>query len=231
MALTLIGHQPIDFTYGLDGCEEISSYCVHYETNDRPQFQFRNSIGDNCGFLIFIRNTDGSGLTQIEDYTTSGIYVTATVDFISLGLEAGCYEIVLYELCDLYGSNLVTNGTFTYDLTGWTVTDKITVSISSFTYESEEDANDGSITVSASGGTAPYTYSIDGITFQAGTTFSSLSSGTYTITVKDTNDLLGQVTFNMAVAINCSELSGIEANATLLIDAYQYLTCEANDFI
>ena len=37
------------------------------------------------------------------------------------------------------------------------------------------------------GGTAPYEYAIDGITFQASDTFSGLTAGTYTITIRDAN--------------------------------------------
>ncbi len=48
-------------------------------------------------------------------------------------------------------------------------------------------ASTGSITVTGSGGTAPYTYSINGITFQASGTFNGLAAGVYTITVKDAN--------------------------------------------
>jgi hypothetical protein len=43
----------------------------------------------------------------------------------------------------------------------------------------------GSIIVSASGGSGSYTYSKDGTNYQAGTTFSNLGSGSYTIYVKD----------------------------------------------
>src|SRR6185369_3513472 len=43
------------------------------------------------------------------------------------------------------------------------------------------------ITVTASGGTAPLQYSLDGTTFQAGNTFANQPAGSYTITVKDAN--------------------------------------------
>ncbi|WP_299991705.1 gliding motility-associated C-terminal domain-containing protein [uncultured Pontibacter sp.] len=50
------------------------------------------------------------------------------------------------------------------------------------------DANDGAITVSqVTGGVAPYTYSINGTTFQAATAFATLAPGEYEVTVKDAN--------------------------------------------
>lgn len=49
----------------------------------------------------------------------------------------------------------------------------------------------GSISVAASGGTAPYTYSLNGGTFQSVTSFSSLNAGTYTVTAKDANGCTG----------------------------------------
>ncbi|GAA4444934.1 hypothetical protein GCM10023188_47440 [Pontibacter saemangeumensis] len=51
--------------------------------------------------------------------------------------------------------------------------------------------SNGSITVGAvTGGTAPFSYSRDGVTFQSSTTFSGLAAGTYTLTVKDANGCL-----------------------------------------
>lgn len=47
--------------------------------------------------------------------------------------------------------------------------------------------DDGEIEVIGSGGTGTYTYSIDGVTFGAATTFSALAAGAYTITVRDEN--------------------------------------------
>ncbi len=46
----------------------------------------------------------------------------------------------------------------------------------------------GSIAVNASGGTAPLMYSINGNNFQLASTFSNLSAGNYSVTVKDANN-------------------------------------------
>ncbi|WP_426483249.1 T9SS type A sorting domain-containing protein [Flavobacterium sp. 2] len=46
------------------------------------------------------------------------------------------------------------------------------------------------IVASATGGTAPYTYSINGVSFQSANVFSNLTEGTYSITVKDANGAL-----------------------------------------
>ena len=54
--------------------------------------------------------------------------------------------------------------------------------------------NTGSVTLSSSGGTSPYTWSKDGINFQTSSTFSSLGSGIFTITVKDSNGVTSSTT-------------------------------------
>ncbi|MEM9822604.1 MAG: reprolysin-like metallopeptidase, partial [Bacteroidota bacterium] len=47
------------------------------------------------------------------------------------------------------------------------------------------DANDATVTVSAFGGTPPYTYSINGADFQTSNIFTGLNAGDYTFTVQD----------------------------------------------
>lgn len=46
----------------------------------------------------------------------------------------------------------------------------------------------GGITVSATGGYAPYTYSLDGVNFQLGNIFSNLCAGQYSVTTKDSQN-------------------------------------------
>lgn len=53
---------------------------------------------------------------------------------------------------------------------------------------SDEGMENGEITVSTAGGSTPFQYSIDGMTFQSSGTFSGLEPDDYTITVKDAND-------------------------------------------
>jgi guanyl-specific ribonuclease Sa len=47
--------------------------------------------------------------------------------------------------------------------------------------------SNGSITATATGGTTPYQYSKDGVTFQVSNIFNGLAAGTYNLTVRDAN--------------------------------------------
>lgn len=78
--------------------------------------------------------------------------------------------------------------------------------------------NDGSIQFSGSGGTPPYTYSIDGLNFQASNTFINLAAGTYTGTVKDLNGCTG--TLNVTLNTSLINVNPFIVNAS---------SCEAPD--
>lgn len=92
-------------------------------------------------------------------------------------------------------------------------------------------SNDGSITVDANGGVAPYGYSIDGIEFQSENTFSGLAPGTYTIIIKDSNGpgttaTIGPIV-NTEPVIPPVEVTIIENDITIIVGSggitpYQY---------
>ena len=53
--------------------------------------------------------------------------------------------------------------------------------------------NNGSITISANGGTSPYTFSIDGVNYYSGSLFTGLNGGTYTVYIKDNNGCIQEI--------------------------------------
>lgn len=76
------------------------------------------------------------------------------------------------------------------------------------------DQSDGGITVtSVTGGTAPYTYAIDGGAFGASNTFTSLSPGNHIVEAKDANGCTTKAT------VNIGNLPGITNIATSITDA------------
>lgn len=87
---------------------------------------------------------------------------------------------------------------------------------------------DGVITVSASGGTAPYTYSLNGGTFQSSNMFSGLPAGTYTVTVKGADgavtDAPNVVIINPPALSVTATVAGltVTANAIGGTGAYEY---------
>lgn len=65
----------------------------------------------------------------------------------------------------------------------------------------------GTITVTGSGGTAPYTFSINGLDFQTQTSFSNLSASEYVVSVKDADGCTNETTFNLIGGDNVVALS------------------------
>ncbi len=80
-----------------------------------------------------------------------------------------------------------------------TVNQNVPTNFASTTVASTCGASNASIHIGAgTGGTAPYTYSIDGTNFQASATLQNLSAGTHTVTVKDAKGC----TFSKAVTVS-----------------------------
>lgn len=93
--------------------------------------------------------------------------------------------------------------------------------------------NDGKLTVTATNGIAPYTYTLDGINYQTSNVFTGLAPGNYFITVKDANGFtssLGATVYDRCPAVSltstgeiCQQNNGtITATATKGASPYQY---------
>jgi gliding motility-associated-like protein len=137
------------------------------------------SASDYNGFDISCEGgMDGSAiaiLTGIPPYTY--LWSTTSPDQMITGLSAGDYSVAITD-----GNGCMTTGEITLTeppplMIGFEV--------------SEPDCFDqqlGSIIVQPVGGVAPYSYSIDGMNFQASSAFNNLSEGVYQITTLDAND-------------------------------------------
>jgi len=93
--------------------------------------------------------------------------------------------------------------------------------------------NNGTITATGSGGTAPLQYSIDGITYSASPSFSGLAPNTYTVYVKDANGCIKTITITVgnasgltlalsAVSSSCGNTGIITATASGGVAPLQY---------
>ncbi len=116
------------------------------------------------------------------------------------GLGAGTYDIVVEDVNGCQATTQVT------------LTDPTAVAITNVSVLDPlcNGASDGSISITASGGTGALQYSIDnGTTFQAGNSFVGLGAGTYDIVVEDVNGCQAttQVTLTEPTAVNISNVA------------------------
>ena len=129
---------------------------------------------DTCGQgKGMIRANGTKGTTPYQFSLGGGSFQNSN---IFTGLFSGTYKVVLRDLNGYSDSTTVILGDSC-----------INISVST-TNATCNNAN-GSIVISASNGTLPYTYSIDGTHFQPGNTFTGLASGVYNIVVMDSSGL------------------------------------------
>ena len=115
---------------------------------------------------------NSSGGTPTYDYIWSG---GASGDS-TCGLAAGNYDVTVLDL-----NNCTATASFVL-----TAPDSMTVSYT-HTDPTVFNATNGTINVTATGGTGTKTFSLDGGSFQASSSFPNLAAGCYTISVKDAN--------------------------------------------
>ena len=131
-----------------------------------------------CGVLegmAVVSVTGASGIHVLSLDNGANIQFTDTFS----NLSAGNYTVLIQ---DTAGCEITTN---------FTIVDIPEIIVSSTTTNAACGAASGSITITASGGTNGYTFSLDGINFQANNMFSSLGVGSYTTYVKDNSECIG----------------------------------------
>lgn len=161
------------------------------------------SITQSSGSIVVNGGTTTTTVTAIGgtgtlNYSLDGGSFQLSNVFNNVG--AGTHTITVRD------ANNCTN-TLTYTLTQPSV---LSVSASATTNPLVCFGNTTTITVTATGGTTPYTYSINGGSFQAANTFTNLSAGTYTLTAKDAANATKTttVTITQPTQITISQTSG-----------------------
>ncbi|PWI29006.1 hypothetical protein DI383_13670 [Flavobacteriaceae bacterium LYZ1037] len=159
-----------------NNCEATTSITV--DASLAPEFTVDQTNiscagSDNGTITINVTNTNGNSLM----YSIDG-GITFVNSNVFTGLSVGNYNVVVQYTI---GTDVCLTDPQTITITE---SDPLT-GTATLTAQYTCTTN-GEITVTGvTGGTPPFTYSIDGITFQNGNVFTGLSNGTYTVTVQD----------------------------------------------
>ena len=142
----------------------------------------------------------------IPPYTYSLDNVIYQVSNFFPGLATGPYTAYVKDSKGCVGSQAVT------------VAQGAALTVTASKINTSTCVNDGTIQVNATGGVAPYTYSINGGSYQASNSFNGLGAGTYAISVKDIKGCLG----SLNVTINLNTI-------TVTASAVASTTCASNN--
>lgn len=82
----------------------------------------------------------------------------------------------------------------------------VTVSVTTTKIDASPNQNNGTITVTATGGTG-FTYNINGGTFQSSNQFTGLAAGSYTVTAKTSNGCIGTAQVTIATIDPCAGIT------------------------
>lgn len=153
--------------------------------------------GENNGALT-ITAAGGNGSPYI--YTLNGEIIQSTVE----NLTVGTYDLIVTDVSGCEAST-----SFSIAEPSELVMTTEATDVSCFGDE------DGSISLVATGGTEPYSYSLSGIESTTGV-YTSLAAGTYQAIITDANDCTTDLTIQLAVASNITaevaQLTAVSCN-------------------
>ncbi|MRH99859.1 T9SS type A sorting domain-containing protein [Kriegella sp. EG-1] len=147
-----------------------------------------NCSGENNG-IIQVNAIGGIQPYSFELFDNNNILINSSTSAIFTDLPPGQYSVLVTDTNLRQEQSSIVSITEPEILTAtFTVKD-----VSCF------NNNDGQANFNASGGTAPYEFSIDsGTTFQTGATFQNLATGTYSGVIRDANDCQVEVIFKIS---------------------------------
>lgn len=156
-------------------------------------------VNSSCGANTGSITASGSGTAGPYTYSIDG--TNFQVSGIFSGLGAGFYTITVKDAAGCKNRDTVTLINSNGPIVSFTSTNATCGN------------NNGTVTASATGGTTPYQYSIDGVNYQTGNFFTGLTGGNYTLTVKDASGCINvkPVTITSTTA---PQLTAIPAAAT-----------------
>ncbi len=128
-----------------------------------------SAIGGTAPYDYIIINSNGDTISSILNANGSPSYVEIN------GLPAGQYHVIVNDSTNCFKDTLIS------------ITHPDSMSIIPTIINSSCGQDNGSITINASGGTSPYSYSINSSPYQSDITYENLSQGSYTVHVKDQN--------------------------------------------
>jgi gliding motility-associated-like protein len=194
-SFTAAGTYTVTHTVTSGGCTSVSTNTVQVNPMPSATLSFTNP---NCGAtngVVVINNTSPAAPSQTVGFasslgTVSGQTVTglgAGTPVITLTNNFGCTFTVSATLASASGPSAL-------PLTPSNIICGV---------------GTGSITIGTpTGGTAPYTYNVNGGAFSASPTVTGLASGTYTVSVRDVNGCVFTNTVTISVTTGPSAIAG-----------------------
>ncbi|MEP7373191.1 MAG: gliding motility-associated C-terminal domain-containing protein [Chitinophagaceae bacterium] len=168
------------------------------------------TVGDDCVTVTAVAtdatcgNDNGTITATVTRGTAPFLYsldgIVFQADNIFPGVKGGTYTVTVKDFSGQRGTAIVT------------VNDTPGPQINLNTTPASCSNNDGTITVTATGGKLPFQYSIDGNNFQAGNVFKNRTSADYTVWIQDANQCL--VSATIRVLLNCPVVTAVGKNET-----------------
>lgn len=193
---------------------------IHVKKGYLPVITHNGEMSSSCGNTGTLIIYAAAGISPYT-YSVDGINYQGSNTFT--GLAAGPMTIYAKDASGCIGTK------------NYTILAAAPVTVSSYVYASSSCADDGKINAYRSGGIPPFTYSIDGVNYQAGNQFTGLTgNASYTIYAKDSKGCVGSTLVNvpqgagLSVVTHKSNSSACSNDGTIQVNAsggtypYQY---------